>query len=679
MALDLGTLGVRVEAQIGDSVNRLNAVKDSIENIEDSANGSSKSLGQLGKVDFSNLQGSLKNVKNVIENLSGKDVKLNLADNITEGISAAQSALDNFSAAKITSTLSGIGGTATGALASLLGYGLSLINPFTLAAAACVGAYQTASAWVEQVDADTQKMIENVKKVSGTADNTITNAVKSGLSTDDVQVYTLLAGITDTEWGTIEGGIKKIGTALADSDSQAYKDLAAACKELNVAMVDENKQPRLPADVFQDLVAAFQSLPAGAVTKDALAVKVFGRSYQDLLPLLNTDTKTFEASVERLRSLGAIINETDMAKLGGLNDALEWLSIAQEGTENAKAIRIAVDTTALTEAETMYQGLKTTVITDGYLISDVYKKAVDAYGTAYAAVSLTSKEMSDTEKYLDAMWNRDTSYAKSDAYFSNFDTDGDFYSLVAGAVYWIQGFGGELEVILYDILDKLHIYDVNMKDTADITTKEDGIVTYRDYGAGSDIGNAANGTDAWDTIDTYVETIRDGMMDVLGIEWDELSIQAQAAITNQLSHLEDDDYVDVEVVRKYITKALQAAWGGINGISDLADENEDGWYWSDDNNGYGVYGQNSNFRAGIIADTIIDSGIVDKAIAAAQAVTIPAVVEAVQPTETEVINGDKNAVKNEDNSTTNNYYTTYNSLGGVLGNLWNSLVGAGTN
>jgi phage-related protein len=79
--------------------------------------------------------------------------------------------------------------------------------------------------------------------------------------------------------------------------------------KLGINSTDANGALRSTDAIMKDVADRFAEMPDGA-EKSAMAVKLFGRSGLDMLPLLNKGSAGIDAMIERNKALGLTLNET---------------------------------------------------------------------------------------------------------------------------------------------------------------------------------------------------------------------------------------------------------------------------------------------------------------------------------------------------------------------------------
>lgn len=108
-------------------------------------------------------------------------------------------------------------------------------------------------------------------------------------------------------------------------------------------------------DQFESVVRAFQKLPPGA-QKSALAVQLFGRNGQQLLPLLNSSATTIDELRERAEQLGIIMSDDAVDASVAYNDAMDDLTRTFNGMKYAIGSQVLPVLTRGVTAITNYAG-----------------------------------------------------------------------------------------------------------------------------------------------------------------------------------------------------------------------------------------------------------------------------------------------------------------------------------
>jgi hypothetical protein len=136
-------------------------------------------------------------------------------------------------------------------------------------------------------------------------------AQRSGLSVEAMSGLSFAAKQSHVDAEALATGLKKLSVNMLDAATgtgQAAKFFQA----LGVSVTDVGGRLRPTEDVLMQLADVFHDLPDGA-EKTALAVKLFGRSGSEMIPLLNQGRAGIQAFREEAQRAGVVIGE-DFAK-----------------------------------------------------------------------------------------------------------------------------------------------------------------------------------------------------------------------------------------------------------------------------------------------------------------------------------------------------------------------------
>lgn len=171
------------------------------------------------------------------------------------------------------------------------------------------------------------------------ADDLLTMATTTGMSTKNLQEYKYMADLIDVSLDTLTGSMSKL-TSTMNKANKGNKDAVKTFEDLGVAITDNNGQLRDTEDVFNDVVSALGNIE-NETERDAKAMDIFGKSAKELNPLI-------EAGADKLRDLAKEANETGyvlsgdaLDALGKQQDAMDRLDKKIEGVKNSFAVGLA--------------------------------------------------------------------------------------------------------------------------------------------------------------------------------------------------------------------------------------------------------------------------------------------------------------------------------------------------
>lgn len=171
------------------------------------------------------------------------------------------------------------------------------------------------------------------------ADALLTQSVQLGVSTDTLQKWTYAARFVDTEVETMTKGLAKTVAAMGDAISTG-QDYIEIGNLLKVSMVDTNGILLGSEAVYMNAIDAIGAL-SSETEKEIAAQDLFGKSYQDMMPLIQAGSAAIAAYGEEAEQLGIILDSNTVKQLGKLDDALQVISAQGEGLKNTFAASIA--------------------------------------------------------------------------------------------------------------------------------------------------------------------------------------------------------------------------------------------------------------------------------------------------------------------------------------------------
>ncbi len=201
-------------------------------------------------------------------------ITITAVDNTKAGFASVAGGLDKLkaSAATVTSTFSKIAGPITAAVATL---GVA-----------------------------TAGITASVGKALETGDQLFKLSQKVGISVETLSELRFAADLSGVSLETLQKGLKDLSLVLVQANDASSKE-AQLLKQLGVTA-------REPEQALRQVADAFSKLPDGA-TKTALAVELFKKAGQDLIPLLNGGSAALDAAGFSARRLGLAFT-TDAAR-----------------------------------------------------------------------------------------------------------------------------------------------------------------------------------------------------------------------------------------------------------------------------------------------------------------------------------------------------------------------------
>jgi lambda family phage tail tape measure protein len=181
-------------------------------------------------------------------------------------------------------------------------------------------------------------LFENVKEAITHMDEMSKAAQRVGLSTESFSSLAYAAKLADVSTETLESSLGKLIKSLAaaqDESSKQGKIFAA----LGIATKDANGNIRSSEDVLKDFANRFNDLE-GSPEAIAAGFELFGKSFQDIIPLLKDGAAGISDAQDEAKKLNAVIGKDAGEAAEQFNDNLTRLHTAVEGIYNGIAIQL---------------------------------------------------------------------------------------------------------------------------------------------------------------------------------------------------------------------------------------------------------------------------------------------------------------------------------------------------
>lgn len=164
------------------------------------------------------------------------------------------------------------------------------------------------------------------------ADELATQATITGLSTAQLQEYKYMAELTDTSVETITGSLSRL-TRNMNSAKSGTGSAAEAFDALGVSIVDVNGELRSNDDVFRDVIDSLGKMD-NETQRDAYSMSIFGKSAQDLNPLIATGADGIAAFAQEAHDMGYIMDDEAIGALLDTSDAMERMKNSLTAAKN---------------------------------------------------------------------------------------------------------------------------------------------------------------------------------------------------------------------------------------------------------------------------------------------------------------------------------------------------------
>ena len=211
------------------------------------------------------------------------------------------------------------------AMGSLDAQSLALAGGFAAVAAAIVKAEKA--------------LISMTKEAASNADDLLTLASVTGMTTDSAQELNYMADLTDVSMDRIKDSLKETTNKMQEA-ATGTGDAYEAYKALKVEIINTDGSLRSAQDVFYDTIDALGDIK-NQTERDALAMDLMSESAQELNPLIELGSEKMRVYAQEAHDMGYVLDNDALKALQGVDDAYSRLQKTQEGVKNQLSAEFA--------------------------------------------------------------------------------------------------------------------------------------------------------------------------------------------------------------------------------------------------------------------------------------------------------------------------------------------------
>lgn len=239
--------------------------------------------------------------------------------------------------------MQGLGDT-VGNLAGKLGIQLpdgakNALNGMQGLSTGTVAAMGAATAGVMALWKAVQQLHQMTLAAAADVDGVITDSMTTGLSTDTIQQFKYAENLIDVSYSTITSTLSRLTRNMAEANS-GNEALAESFRALGVSITDGEGNLHSAEAVFYDMIDALGGIE-NATQRDAVAMELLGRSAQELNPLILQGSGALRELAEQAEATGYILDDSQLKKLGEVDDAYQGLQLQIDATKKQLAAEFA--------------------------------------------------------------------------------------------------------------------------------------------------------------------------------------------------------------------------------------------------------------------------------------------------------------------------------------------------
>lgn len=207
-----------------------------------------------------------------------------------------------------------------------------------------------------------------VKRSIDLADEMSKSALRAGVTTEELSRLAWAGELSDVSLGALTTSMARLSNVMADVARGGAKDTKAVFDAIGVSVTDAEGELRSTAEVMPELADVFAGMSNDA-ERSALAIKIFGRSGADLIPLLINGSAGLRDMANEADHLGKTISTQTGRDAEKFNDTLTRIGAVVDGVGLKMAtgllpqLQDLADRLADPDFATAAQGMATAVIT----------------------------------------------------------------------------------------------------------------------------------------------------------------------------------------------------------------------------------------------------------------------------------------------------------------------------
>lgn len=197
-----------------------------------------------------------------------------------------------------------------------------------------IGAFAAAAVAVVEVE----KALANLTLEQAAAAGEIQDvAMQTGLSTEAVQRYQYACDMIGVSFDTVASSQAKMIRSMADVQSGS-ETATATWNQLGIEVMNADGSLRDAQEVFLEVIDVLGQIE-NATQRDAVSMEIFGRSAQDLNPLIVQGTDAFQAFYDEASDVKDILTDVQLETLAGLDDEMHRVEARFESGANSMALK----------------------------------------------------------------------------------------------------------------------------------------------------------------------------------------------------------------------------------------------------------------------------------------------------------------------------------------------------
>lgn len=187
--------------------------------------------------------------------------------------------------------------------------------------------------------------VDGAKQTAAYGDKIDKASQKLGMSKKAYQELDYVMNLAGTSMDNMGMGMKTLTNQISAAQ-KGNKDAVKNFKALGISMDDIKTMSQ--EDLFKKTIAGLQNMEAGT-KRSAMANKLFGRSGQELQPLLNMTSDQMEKAIKTANDYGMVLSDKGVEASANFTDSMTTLKNTMTGVKNNMMAEFLPSLTSVTD------------------------------------------------------------------------------------------------------------------------------------------------------------------------------------------------------------------------------------------------------------------------------------------------------------------------------------------
>lgn len=172
--------------------------------------------------------------------------------------------------------------------------------------------------------------IAALRAMTGEMDNVSKAALRASMPTEQFSALAYAGNLADVSMESLTTTMGRLARAQSDAARSSTSQQAQAFRQLGIEVKSADGQLRSTSEVFEDFADRFEEF-GGSPEIVAAGMAIFGRSFQELIPLLAGGRKGIRDAMEEAKAFGVVMSTEAGKQAEAFNDNLSRLGLGLIG------------------------------------------------------------------------------------------------------------------------------------------------------------------------------------------------------------------------------------------------------------------------------------------------------------------------------------------------------------